>query len=352
MAKEFIDIYNMQGGGAIGLLRPALLDVRPNFINAYTQEPCVFRLTRATQSATGAVLMTLIAPGGEIHETYIDFSRSNMQYYDITEPLRCWMRRNPQNTTIDLTFTQFRLRITEYDANNAELGTTDYGLQAYDAVEPLDVKFDACLPDTFRLLANTSISEFETACVRACASARGVEIILSDGTVQTSYTGAARDLYTAGWRFLYNPSNAPAVVRVGVNSSYGTARVDWIQCSDNMAQLRWWSPLCGGYKSVAVELLSSVATLSGGAAYVREFENVFAASMVGGLKARIPLCTMRDVMYYRDIYVSDEVEIVWSSGVYSYAKRIKIDGEIPEVAANGTVDMEMTLRLSEVSTEW
>lgn len=296
--------------------------------------------------------MTLVAPNGQTAETYISFGLSDTQYYDITEPLRCWMNRNLQNIAINLTFTKFKFGITEYDANNAEIDTTNYEIFAYDAVEPLDVKFDACLPDTFRLLANASISEFETACVRAATSACIVDVILSNGTVQTSYTGAAGDLYTAGWRFLYHPTNTPSVVRVGVSPDYETARVDWIQCSDNMAQLRWWSPSCGGYKSVAVELLSSVASLSGDAAYVRDFDNVFAASMAGGVKARIPLCTMRDVMYYRDIYISDEVEMVWNSGVYSYAKRIKIDGEIPEVAANGTADMEMTLRLSEVSTEW
>jgi len=352
MAKEFIDAYNMQGGGAIGLLRPALLDVSGGFINAYAQEPCVFRFVKASLSTTEAIRLTLGAPNGQTIETYISFSRSNTQYYDITEPLRCWINRNPQNVTINLTFTKFKLGITEYDAHNAEIATTDFEIFAYDASEPSDVKFEACLPDTFRLLADASLIGYETACVRAISSACKVEILIADGTVQTSYTGTAGDLYTAGWRFLYHSTNTPSVVRVGVSPVYETARVDWIQCSDNIAQLRWWSPSCGGYKSVAVELLSSVASMSGDAAYVRDFDNVFAASMAGGVKARIPLCTMRDVMYYRDIYISDEVEMVWSSGVYSYSKRIKIDGEIPEVAANGTADMEMTIRLSEVSTEW
>ena len=296
--------------------------------------------------------MTLAAPDGQTVETYISFDRSDVQYYDITEPLRCWIKRGAQNLSIGTTGTKFDLRLTEYAANNVEIDETAYVIPAYDASEPLDVKFGACLPDTFRLLADASLSGYETACARAIASACSVEVILSNGTVQTSYTGVAGDLYTAGWRFVYHPTNTPAVVRVGVSPDYETARVDWIQCSDNMAQLRWWSPSCGGYKSVTVELLSSVGSLSGDAAYIRDFDNVFAASMAGGVKARIPLCTMRDVMYYRDLYISDEVEMVWSAGVYSYSKRIKIDGEIPEVEANGTADMEMTLRLSEVSTEW
>ena len=352
MGRQFIDTYYMQGGVAIGLLRPALMDVDSNTLNAYVQEQCVFRFMKTNPSTTAAIKLTLTAAGGETVETYISFDRSMTQYYDITEPLRCWMNRNAQYISIGLTLTKFELEITEYDANNVEIDTTNYVLFAYDAVEPLDVKYEACLPDTFRMLADASISSYETACVRAIASACKVEILLADGTVQTDYTGVAGDLYTAGWRFSYHPTNTPAFVRVGVSPDYETARVDWINCSDNMAQIRWWSPSCGGYKSVAVELLSSVATLSGDAAYIRNFDNVFAASMAGGVKARIPLCTMRDVMYYRDIYISDEVEMVWSAGLYSYSKRIKIDGKIPEVAANGTVDMEMTLRLSEVSTEW
>ena len=350
MGKQFIDTYNMHGGGDIGLLRPALMDVDSNILNAYVQEQCVFRFIKTSQSTTAAIKLTLTSAGGETVETYISFDRSTTQYYDITEPLRCWMNRKNQNLSIGLTFAKFELEITEYDANNVEIGTTYYTILAYDAVEPLDVKFDACMPDTFRMLADASL--YEPACARAIASACKVEILLADGTVQTDYTGVSGDLYTAGWRFLYNAMNTQAVVRVGVGPDYETARVDWIKCSDNMAQIWWWSPTCGGYKSVAVELLSSVATLSGDAAYVRDFDNVFAASMAGGVKARIPLCTMRDVMYYRDIYISDEVEMVWIAGVYSYSKRIKIDGEIPEVSANGTTDMEMTIRLSEVSTEW
>ena len=352
MAKEFIEAYHMQGGGTIGLLRPAMLNVSGNNINAYAQEQCVFRFMKTNPSTTEAIRLTLVAPDGQTVETYINFDHSTTQYYDITEPLRCWMNRNAQYISIGLTFTRFNLEMTEYDANNAEIDTTNYVLFAYDAVEPLDVKFEACLPDTFRLLADASMTEYETACARAITSACEVEVILSSGTVQTSYTGAAGDLYTAGWRFSYHPTNTPAFVRVGVSPDYETARVDWIQCSDNMAQLRWWSPSCGGYKSVAVELLSSVASLSGDAAYVKDFDNVCAASMAGGLKARIPLCTMRDVMYYRDLYISDEVEMVWRAGGYAYSKKIKIDGEIPEVAANGTADMEMTIRLQEVSTEW
>lgn len=352
MGKQFIDVYNMQGGGAIGLLRPAMQDVNGNFINVYVQEQCVLRFAKTNPSTTEAVMLTLTAPNGQAVETYISFSRSDTQYYDITEPLRCWINRNTQNLTIAPTYTLFRLAVTEYDAHDAEIATTDHPIRAYDAFEPSDMKFDACLPDTFRLLEDAAFSSYVPSCARATASACKVEILLADGTVQTSYTGVAGDLYTAGWRFLHNPNNPPSVVRVGVGQNYETARVEWIKCSDNISQLWWWSPSCGGYKSVAVELLSSVASLSGDAAYIRDFDNVFAASMAGGLKARIPLCTMRDVMYYRDIYISDEVEMVWNAGLYSYSKRIKIDGEIPEVAVNGTVDMEMTIRLSEVSTEW
>lgn len=352
MAREFIDSYHMQGGGIVGLLRPALLDVGNSIIDAYAQEPCVFRFSKRSPSTIEAIKLTLAAPDGQTVETYISFDRSDTQYYDITEPLRCWIERGVQNSSIDTTDTRFVLRLTEYDANNDEISETGYAIRAYDASEPLDAKFEACLPDTFRLLADASLIGYETACARAIASACKVEILLADGTVQTDYTGLAGDIYTAGWRFLYHPTSTPAVVRVGVSPDYETARVDWINCSDNMAQMRWWSPSFGGYKSVAVELLSSVASLSGDAAYIRGFDNVFAASMAGGVKARIPLCTMRDVMYYRDIYISDEVEMVWSAGLYSYAKRIKIDGEVPEIAANGTADMEMTIRLSEVSTEW
>lgn len=352
MGKQFIDTYYMQGGGIIGLLRPALLDVRGDFINAYAQEQCVIRFLKTNTSTTEALRLQLTSPDGQTVETYISFDRSTTQYYDITEPLRCWIKRNTQNFSVAPTYTEFELKMTEYNAANVEIDTTDYTIRAYDAAEPADVKFEACLPDTFRMLSDASISGYQPACVRAIASACKVEVLLANGTVQTDYTGVAGDLYTAGWRFLYHPTNTPTVVRVGVNPNYEIARVDWIKCSDNMAQIWWWSPSCGGYKSVAVELLSSVATMSGDAAYVKDFDNVFAASMAGGLKARIPLCTMRDVMYYRDLYISDEVEMVWSAGNYSYSKRIKIDGEIPEVTANGTVDMNMTLRLSEVGTAW
>lgn len=352
MGKQFIDVEYMQGGVAIGLLRPALMDVSSNIINAYVQEQCVLRFMKANPSTTAAIRLTLTEPGGQTVETYISFDRSTTQYYDITEPLRCWINRKTQNSTIRLTFTKFELEITEYDANNVEIDTNNYPILAYDASEPLDVKFDACLPDTFRLLADSSLSGYETACARAIASVCEVDILLSDGAVLTDYTGVAGDLYTAGWRFVYHPTKTPAIVRVGVSPDYETARVDWIQCSDNMAQLRWWSPSCGGYKSVAVELLSSVASMSGDAAYIQDFDNVFAASMAGGLKARIPLCTMRDVMYYRDIFASDEVEMLWSAGVYSYAKRVKVDGTPPEAEPYGTADIEMTLRLSEVSEAW
>lgn len=352
MGKQFFDIYYLMGGGYIGLLNPSLLQVSGSLINAYAQERCVFRFLKTNPSTTEAIMLTLVAQNGQRVETNINFARSETQYYDITEPLRCWIERGQQNITIAPTYTVFALKVTEYDANNVEIGTSEYVIRAYDAIEPADIKFEACLPDTFRMLADASISGHAPVCARATDSLCAVDVLLADGTVQRNYTGVAGDLYTAGWRFLYNAMSLQTVVRVGVSPDFETARIDWIQCSDNVAQLWWWSPTCGGYKSVAVELLSSVATLSGDAAYVKDFDNVFAASMAGGLKARIPLCTMRDVMYYRDLYMSDEVEMLWNAGNYSYSKRIKIDGEVPEVAANSTVDMNMTLRLSEVSTEW
>lgn len=352
MGKQFINVHTTVNGLTIGLLRPSLLDFHESHIDAYTQGDCVMRFSVNVASSTAAVMLLLGSQNGDIIETYLSFARSDVQYYDMTEPLRCWLQRKMQNYTIALTYTEYKLKIVELDIDGAEIGSTFYTLRAYDAPEPIDVKFSAALPDTFRMLTDASFGDHTLACVRAIASTCRAEILLADGTVQEYYTGIGDDLYTAGFRFMYYPTNAPAVVRVGGGANYETARVDWIQCFDNMAQLRWWSPSCGGYKSVAVELLSSVASLSGDSVYIKDFENVFAASIAGGFKARIPLCTMRDVMYYRDLYISDEVEMVWNAGIYSYSRKINIDGEIPEVAANGTVDMNMTLRLLEVSTAW
>ena len=184
MGRQFIDTYYMQGGVAIGLLRPALMDVDSNTLNAYVQEQCVFRFMKTNPSTTAAIKLTLTAAGGETVETYISFDRSNTQYYDITEPLRCWIARNQQNFSMALTYTEFELKMTEYDANDAEIDTTGFTIRAYDAVEPLDVKFEACLPDTFRMLSDSSISGYQPACVRAIASACKVEVLLANGTVK------------------------------------------------------------------------------------------------------------------------------------------------------------------------
>lgn len=352
MGKQFIDIHTTANGLKIGLLRPSLLDIHNSYINAYTQCDCVIRFAVDVASTTAAVSLLLVSPGGDEVETYITFARSDVQYYDMTEPLRCWLQRNAQNYTIAQTCSEYALKVTEYDGNGTEIDTTGYVIRAYDAPEPVDTKFSAALPDTFRLLKGASFSGTLLACVRAVTSDCPVEVVLASGTVQTSLTGTPDDLYSAGWLFLHDPADAPAIVNVGSGQEMQSARVEWIDCSSDKMQLRWWSPLCGGYKSVAVELVSTQADKGEDAAYIRDFDDVFASAMSEGVKARVPLCTPRDVMYYRDIYISDEVEVIWDANVYSYNKRVRIIGTPPEVKANETADLEFVMKLQEVGMAW
>lgn len=352
MGNTFIDVEYMQGGGNIGILRPGLLYVQTAQINAYTQEHCVIRFARSSGSYTATIKAVLSQSADNTQETYIDFGYSDTQYYDITEPLRAWTRRNAQGTPISPTATHVSLAVTEYDSVGGVRGEYTISFNAYDAPEPIDRKFGTPLPDSFRMLADNTRSIYQQCCARSIASYCDVDIILADGTTQQSYSGGRNDLYTAGWRFLYNPLSLQSLVRVGVVGDKETARVDWIACAADKAQVRWWSPEAGGYKSVVVELLSVISDKGETAAYYKAFDNVWASALTGGVKARIPLCTMRDVMYYRDIFASDEVEMLWSAGVYSYAKRVKVDGAPPEAEPYGTADIEMTLRLSEVSEAW
>lgn len=342
----------MLGGGLVASLRPGMQDVSQDHYNAYTQIPCVLRFEKSNSSTTDSVTVTLTElSSGNSAAVNILFGTQKTQYCDITEILRCWQVRLLPSGSLARTCTRWLLNIEEFDANGDSLGDRDISLYAYDAREPQDAKCDTPLPDTFRMLADVYLANWETVCARATEGACNVKIYNQSGTLLQSFPGDPGDLYTAGCKLTYNALSTPSLVTVGNVNEY-TARIVWEKCATDKAMLRWWSPTCGGYKSVAVELRGIREEAAGSAAYIKFFDDVWAAAGRDGLKARIPLCTMRDAAYYRDIFISDEVEMLWDTGVYQYGKRVRVTGAAPDVSPNGTADIDMFIQLSEVSSLW
>ena len=354
MGRYFLDSYYMIGGGTIGALRPAMLDVSQNYYDAYTQEPCVIRFVRSALSTTASIRVTVteLDGGGQSVAAYVTFDNADTQYFDLTEILRCWMLRPAATLTAARPRTRYLLSIEEFNSGGTALGHRDITVYAYDARDPDDAKYNTQLPDTFRMIADATLTDWQAATVRATVDNCELGVYDQDGVPITTFTSDAGDMYSAQWRFRHNVAALAAKVTLGTEAEQMTARVVWEGCAANKVQLRWWSPECGGYKSVAAEMLGVAADKSGDAAYIKAFNDVWAARLADGIRCRIPLCTMRDVMYHRDLYASDEVEMRWSVGVYSYSKRVRITGAPPDAPITGVVDMPFVMQLSEVSSLW
>lgn len=347
MGRQFFDYEYITSGGVVGFLRPAFMRRSAATYDAFTQEPCVLRL-KVTNPNSVYLHITVTDGGSNTVEADIYYNAGDTQYFDTTEILRHAMTRAVPSYTPADNGVQWSVELAVRDASDNTLSTDALTLYAYDAAAVAPALYYDPLPDTFRMIADASLANYETACTRQIEGNTDQVLIYDQaGNLLRTSTLPTNSYATAAWRFAYNALALPSLVDVGGQQ----ARVVWETCEKDRAMIRWWSPVFGGYKSVTVELRAHAAKVTASGDYIKSFDNVWARAGELSASARVPLCTLRDYNYYCDLYLSDEVEIYWNTRE-PYARRVKVTGTPPVAPEVGTVDLEFDVMLLEVGEVW
>lgn len=344
----------MVGGGYVALLERAWAAAPSTTKCAYTQEPCVIRMAKSSNSTTEYAVVnvyTQYGGSGQVMTTVnVSFSLSDTQYIDITDILRSGILRSLPSTSIASTGTNCRLKISEYDSNDYYLGAEVLTFTAFDAVRRPYDEDTAILPDTFRLIQDTTQVYHMCGCMRTTYGLYNIGIDDTGGNTVATYTGGTSHSYTLGWRFPLTASSVPSLVMA--TGSYGKilARVLWEPCDSDHFLLRWWSPTCGAFKTCAVKVRGGVYNVADRSDYVTMYDPYNGSRGGETLRCVIERCTPKDVLYYSDLYLSDYIiRPVLSAGKIT-TERVRISGAPPAYSLTGYADMEFEVTVSEVTS--
>lgn len=343
----FLDTVSMMGGGDYGLYVPAFTvnDVGKDYA-AHTQEPCVIRIAAASNTATETLTATIYTQYGLSGQDWVkvDISLENSltQYLDITDVLRSGLLRTDATAAYADTATPCYVLFEEFKSGGVSLGTVGFPISAYDSVEPPLEDLQAMLPDTLRMLPSAS------------AAFRAVTVEVSPGYYGIAMSGASPISSTTispGTDHTIQVAVDTSATQVSVKSNSDTviAKVIWEPCDSDHMQLRWWSPVNGGWKSCAVKLRGGGYAVGDKADYTVMFDGVGARRGAESVRAVIENCSPADVQYYSDICLSDQVEAYWD-GFRPYNKRMKVTGTPPMYSHTGYVDLEFDLQVEEVTS--
>lgn len=343
----FYDLKTMYGGGDIGFYIPAFKTDK-SLLVAHTQEECVIRITGDANTKTATLTVQIYTQyglsGQEMSQVDVSLETSLTQYVDITDVLRSGLLRNVATGVFVDTATPCRVRIEEFDANGNSLGYQSDTISAYDSCRVLTDKFAVMLPDTLRMLASASVA-YRPVTVRALKGFYLMAETNVGGTDIDSYTGTNGDDFAVQ----IGISTSGAIVQVKSDYETVVSRIVWESCDSDHVQLRWWSPVAGGWKSCAVKIREGGYEIGDKTEYVTMFEGYGAKTGTHVLRCVIENCSPRDVLYYSDLYMSDQVEMRMSS-FNNYDMRVTVDGTPPVYGRNGYADMEFTITLEDIST--
>lgn len=334
----------------------------------WTQERAVLSIDGLGSVATAQVTITAGAglPDEKSVMVEVSFASSQIQYVDITDVLRSVFNKS-RKTTISDTGTAGILSFMFYDSLGQVIVKDPYvvDFNYYDALLQ-SVNNDVCiaisdrwlLPDTFRIPSKYTCGKYPLqACTRVTRGAEELIILDNAGATIESMNNIA-DPLELGWEFY--PADHPAEVRLqnNVMGVVEKARVIAEDCMDNKLVLTWWSPMCGGWKSVVAEVMGASDEVSESERYLLGWDYGEAKGGMIGLRVKIPNCTPRDYDYYRDIYYSGMVQVydealwAYNQNVQPIEKSVMVKGNPPQPKLTGYVDLEMTLMTAEVSSIW
>lgn len=338
----------MYGAGQIGYSVPAHTYNTVSTFAAHTQAPCVWRFAAASNTTTSYIVATVYTQyglsGQDSVEVTVSFENSLTQYLDITDVLRSGLLRTEATATWADTMTPCRLRFEEFNSLDTSLGVTSFTLQAYDSTVPPVAGIGTMLPDTFRMLTGYT-DAYRPVSVALTDTYYWIDTYDSSYNIDQTYTTTNGQSHTAQ----IGIPEYSTYVQANSNNDVVSARVIWEPCDSDHMQLRWWSPVTGGWKSCAVKIRGGGYNVGTKADYITMFDKYGARDGSQTLSCVIENCTPADVQYYSDIYLSDQVECSITNFT-KYNCRLTVEGTPPAYGKNGYTDLEFDLTLEEVST--
>lgn len=205
------------------------------------------------------------------------------------------------------------------------------------------------LPDTFRWFDGDYAEGFNLATVRAKNGAEVVRQLYASSSSAKTYSIGGRLGLPVGlsWQ-----QGVTSIATYSGGTMYEEARVITVpqdSCPERRLHVYWWSNEHGGWKSRVADIVrpytETVRTLN----YLKSFDRREGREVRGGVLCRFENLTLRDMLYYRDLYSSDEVYIYTNrisaggSGIGSVAAIVR--GEPPIFKPTGAVDFEFYLEI-------
>lgn len=301
--------------------------------------------------------------GGESYAN-VQFRVNSVQYLPVKSLVENLVERlkAPYTTGIAVCGTLGILTVQSYDIDGESTGRSDINIYMCDcggvvqtgmAVERMKFfPLSTNLPDTFMWFIGNYAYNYNLATVRLINGAVQIKQLYPNGVVVKSYNGG--NMYglpvSVNWQ--------AGVSMIATYESDGetvseTARVIPVSqqlCPEGLIHVVWWSSEHGGWKSRVAEIVRPYSEITGSADYVREFANRRAHSWRGGVLCRFSSLTLRDMVYYSDIYTSDDVRII-TSRIHSVGTgvgevRAVVRGDIPTFAARGVADFDFYLDIN------
>lgn len=351
---EFSDYIYLGGSAYLGLADNCYYRSASGAAVMYTQEENVIRIT----SRTSSVATVEVQVGGAVLEGRFFGGVGTSVFFDISSIVRALEPSRLTGDGVVLPYRQVTLTATFYDFGGADLERpSTVQMVIIGGRFPREFGDIPCLPSVLHCIwgggedpslvhmdpAFGSYTDFVPGAGTVCVSMRatydrmlGVEIwdpataryVWVEDTVSGLTGAAAADIPgmtvqinfpAAGGRWdgggVWREITPPAMLLAGRQWC-----CDWERCIMRVHRLTehitgcggewmglvWLSPVTGGYKSVAAEVVG-IERDGEYEDYVRMFSPRREAGGVQRLRVRIPQCTWRDWLYYSDILMSGEV---------------------------------------------
>lgn len=326
--RYFTDIKTFSDGSKLAVGKPGITyKASPLTLWAFCQSGVVMRLTKSVSSPAAVADIAVTSSGGDAVTIHYSFAFGDTIYADITDVVRTMVLRALPGALSQVGTTLTSIVVEMFEGDGTSVDSVTAAVQAIDGIdyayEMPDTPQWPGLPDRVRLYTSTPLT------FAVCGS---------DGfaTVTPKYNATAITIDNAGQgaTFSANPPGVFQVVDDGV--AVTTCKVEQVDCITDKVILRWWSPELGGWKSSVWDVVEQGQDVDRVTTFDRLFTRNAASDASLWVRVRVPLCSVRDWLWLRDIEFSDEVEL------YAAEKN----------SVGGTFDMWRSVTVSPASSSW
>lgn len=310
----------------------------------FAQSGCILQITRNAlyTAASVEVVFTRTGDGVTYGATY-SFAFGDVVYADVTALVRpLILRPLPLSATVAGTGS-VTMDVNVYDGDGVLLDNVQRSCRVIDGVDwAIDGYMRRMLPETVYV---TTDSPNAPMTFPAYDIGNGVGSVKFAGiTIDNSGLSV-----TAVGYGTYELESDGAVV--------DSVRVVYAPCDVGYMTVTWWSPELGGWKSYAFEVVGDGMSVSGLTDFTRDFSPGRASDGRMWYALRAPQIGIREWVWLRDIFASDEVitpSVIATDNLNEVDNWMHLiaDGDPGEWKLTDSKDFELRVYASEVAGLW